>query len=70
MAEGGTAVFWRGDIKKLVDDMKIVKPHYIPMVPRVMNKIFDGINEKVSENKLRKALFTYCYNKKKKLLQR
>ncbi|XP_003741985.2 long-chain-fatty-acid--CoA ligase 1 [Galendromus occidentalis] len=70
IAEGGTVVYWRGDIKKMVDDMKIVKPHYIPMVPRIMNKIFDGVNEKLAQSKIKRAIFNYAYNKKKKLLQR
>ncbi|XP_022671870.1 long-chain-fatty-acid--CoA ligase 1-like isoform X2 [Varroa jacobsoni] len=70
LAEGGTAMFWRGDIKKMVDDMKIIRPHYVPMVPRIMNKIYDGVNEKLAGSKLKHAVFTYCYNKKKKLLQR
>lgn len=63
-------MFWRGDIKKMVDDMKIIRPHYVPMVPRIMNKIYDGVNEKLAGSKLKHAVFTYCYNKKKKLLQR
>lgn len=54
----------------MLDDMKIIRPHYVPMVPRIMNKIYDGVCEKLAESKIKRALFTYCYNRKKKLLQR
>lgn len=63
-------MYWRGDIKKMVDDMKIIRPNYIPMVPRIMNRVFDGVNEKLAQSKIKRAVFNYCYNKKKKLLQK
>ena len=63
-------MFWRGDIKKLLEDMQIIRPHYIPMVPRIMNKLYDGVNEQLAKSALKRAMFSYCYRKKRKMLQR
>ncbi len=45
---GGTLGFMR-DVTTLAEDLKIVKPTYIISVPRVFNKIYDGIQLKMSD---------------------
>lgn len=39
--------FFGGNPLKLLDDLMILKPTFFPVVPRVLNKIFGKINEKV-----------------------
>ncbi len=54
---GGSLGFMR-DVTTLAEDLKIVKPTYIISVPRVFNKIYDGIQLKMSDaGGLKKKLF-------------
>ncbi|CAD6195685.1 unnamed protein product [Caenorhabditis auriculariae] len=39
----GKVGYYRGDITKLIDDAKSLKPTFFPMVPRVMNKLHKQI---------------------------
>jgi long-chain acyl-CoA synthetase len=41
---GGKIGFYQGDIKKLVDDMKEVKPTIFCTVPRLLNRIYAKVN--------------------------
>jgi long-chain acyl-CoA synthetase len=36
---GGTLAFWRGDPKRVVDDIALLAPTHIPTVPRVLEKV-------------------------------
>ncbi|KAK2530629.1 Acsl5 [Columba guinea] len=40
---GGRVGFFQGDIKLLTDDMKTLKPTLFPVVPRLLNRIYDKI---------------------------
>ncbi|OPJ84205.1 long-chain-fatty-acid--CoA ligase 5 [Patagioenas fasciata monilis] len=40
---GGRVGFFQGDIKLLTDDMKTLKPTIFPVVPRLLNRIYDKI---------------------------
>ena len=54
---GGSLGFMR-DVTTLADDLKIVKPTYLISVPRVFNKIYDGIQLKMEDaGGLKKKLF-------------
>jgi len=54
---GGSLGFMR-DVTTLAEDLRIIKPTYIISVPRVFNKIYDGIQLKMSDaGGLKKKLF-------------
>jgi len=54
---GGSLGFMR-DVTTLAEDLKIVKPTYLISVPRVFNKIYDGIQLKMEDaGGLKKKLF-------------
>ena len=36
--------FYQGDIKLLTDDIATLRPTYFPMVPRIMNKMYDRVS--------------------------
>ncbi len=56
---------WSGDKKLLMEDIGIFKPTAFVSVPRVFNKIFDKVNQKISNsNFLVKALFNRAMSKK------
>jgi long-chain acyl-CoA synthetase len=41
--------FFCGDITKLMDDLKELKPTYFGVVSRVFNKVYEKINQQVSK---------------------
>lgn len=41
---GGSVGFYSGDIKRLSDDMKALKPTVMPAVPRLLNRMYDKVS--------------------------
>ncbi|XP_022652224.1 long-chain-fatty-acid--CoA ligase 1-like [Varroa destructor] len=68
LADGGTAMFWSGSIKHLISDLRRIKPHHIPMVPRIMNRIYDEVYSELTKNFFKRIVFMYCYQRKKRLI--
>ncbi|OQR71806.1 long-chain-fatty-acid--CoA ligase 1-like [Tropilaelaps mercedesae] len=69
LIDGGTAMFWRGNVKTLTNDLKIIRPHNIPMVPRIMNRMFNEVHKSLEKASFfKRALFHYCYRKKRNLM--
>ena len=64
---GGTLGFMN-DVTTLADDLKRVKPHYLISVPRVFNKIYNGIQRQINDaGGIKKKLFdAACAAAKKK----
>jgi long-chain acyl-CoA synthetase len=64
---GGSLGFMR-DVTTLAEDLRIIKPTYLISVPRVFNKIYDGIQLKMSDaGGLKKKLFdAACLTARKK----
>ncbi|NWZ92250.1 ACSL5 ligase, partial [Nesospiza acunhae] len=58
---GAKVGFFQGDIKLLTDDMKTLKPTLFPVVPRLLNRIYDkiqsGANTPVKNFLLKFAVF-------------
>ncbi len=46
---GGKVGNYRGDIKKIVEDINILKPTFFPCVPRLLNRLYDLINEGIAK---------------------
>lgn len=64
---GGKIGFYQGDIKKLVDDMKELKPTIFCTVPRLLNRIYSKINENLEKSSpLKRAIFKYSFAQKEK----
>lgn len=56
--QGGSIGFLSGNVRNLVEDMGILKPSYLPAVPRVMNRFYETVNNKLSKaNSLVKGVF-------------
>jgi long-chain acyl-CoA synthetase len=43
---GGEMAYWRRDPKKIVEDVQIIKPTYLPSVPRIFEKIHTAATAK------------------------
>ncbi|XP_054773769.2 long-chain-fatty-acid--CoA ligase 6-like [Lytechinus pictus] len=68
LAHGGRIGYSQGDIKLLTDDIQALKPTIMPVVPRVMNRIYDKFLQGVKDKgKLKYTVFNLA--RKKKLAQ-
>ena len=62
LGTGGSLGFFQGNPEKLIDDLQALKPSSIPVVPRVVNRMYDKIMQGVSESSpLRQKLFSMAY---------
>jgi len=59
----GFEIYFAESIEKLGDNLKEVKPHFIPVVPRLLEKIYDKIVDKGSNLKgVKRVLFFWSLN--------
>ncbi|XP_063940595.1 long chain acyl-CoA synthetase 4 [Daucus carota subsp. sativus] len=62
---GASIGFWRGDVKLLLEDIGVLKPTIFCAVPRVLDRIYSGLTEKISTGGLlRHTLFKVAYSYK------
>ena len=52
---GGCLAYWTGDPKQIVPDLMAVKPHYLPSVPRIFEKIYTLVTSSGDPEKIRAA---------------
>lgn len=63
--EAASIGFWRGDVKILVEDIAALKPTIFCAVPRVLERIYNGLQQKLSDGGfLKKTLFNFAFNHK------
>ncbi|KAJ3701136.1 hypothetical protein LUZ61_004841 [Rhynchospora tenuis] len=68
---GGSIGFWRGDVKLLFEDIKMLKPTFFCAVPRVLDRIYSGMQEKISSGGfLKKTLFNFAFEYKLRNMKR
>uniref|UniRef100_A0A674APB7 Arachidonate--CoA ligase n=1 Tax=Salmo trutta TaxID=8032 RepID=A0A674APB7_SALTR len=60
---GARVGFYQGDISLLMDDIKTLKPTFFPVVPRLLNRIYDKILGSVT-SPLRRAVLHYAVRRK------
>ncbi|CAH8353271.1 unnamed protein product [Eruca vesicaria subsp. sativa] len=67
---GGVSIgFYQGDILKLMDDLAVLRPTVFCSVPRLYNRVYDGITSAVkSSGVTKRRLFQVAYNSKKKAI--
>nr|CAI5840526.1 unnamed protein product [Callosobruchus analis] len=63
---GGAVGFYLGDIRRLSDDMKALKPTITPAVPRLLNRIYDKVQSDISNSCVKKMLFNMALSAKEK----
>ncbi|KAJ7004236.1 long chain acyl-CoA synthetase 4 [Populus alba] len=62
---GASIGFWRGDVKLLIEDIGELKPTIFCAVPRVLERVYSGLQQKVSTGGfLKKTLFNVAYSHK------
>ncbi|XP_028082346.1 long chain acyl-CoA synthetase 4-like isoform X2 [Camellia sinensis] len=58
---GGSIGFWRGDVKLLTEDIGELKPTIFCAVPRVLDRIYAGLQQKISSGGLLKnTMFNFA----------
>ena len=58
---GGRVALFRGDIKKLLDDLALVKPTAFPMVPALLNRIYNRVMDQLNQGSwLKKKAFEWA----------
>eukprot|EP01134_Creolimax_fragrantissima_P002230 CFRG2230T1 len=69
---GGARVgFYRGDTRLILDDIKLLKPSLFISVPRLLNRVSDKIQEKVSNGGiLTRFIFALATSQKRKMLEK
>ncbi|XP_022970006.1 long chain acyl-CoA synthetase 4-like [Cucurbita maxima] len=68
---GASIGFWRGDVKLLVEDIGELKPTIFCAVPRVLERIYGGLNQKISSGGLlKRSLFNFAYSYKYNQMQK
>lgn len=67
---GAKVGFYRGDIKHLSDDIKELRPTVIPVVPRLMNRIYDKVMSEVAKSSMKRTMFRWAMNSKDRELKR
>uniref|UniRef100_A0ACD5VXQ7 Uncharacterized protein n=1 Tax=Avena sativa TaxID=4498 RepID=A0ACD5VXQ7_AVESA len=62
MFHGASIGFWRGDVKLLVEDIGTLKPTILCAVPRVLDRIFSGLQAKISAGGfIKSTMFSLAY---------
>lgn len=56
LCHGGRIGFFQGDIRLLMDDIKLLKPTIFPIVPRLANRLYDKIHSQANGFFKRKIL--------------
>lgn len=54
---GARVGFYQGDISLLMDDIKTLKPTFFPVVPRLLNRIYDKVSKRITRSSFS---FTRC----------
>ncbi|KAF8380069.1 hypothetical protein HHK36_027539 [Tetracentron sinense] len=63
ISHGASIGFWRGDVKLLIEDIGELKPTIFCAVPRVLERIYSGLTEKISSGGfLKQSLFKIAYS--------
>ncbi|XP_077974330.1 long-chain-fatty-acid--CoA ligase 1-like isoform X2 [Styela clava] len=67
--DGASIGFFQGDVKLLLNDLAALKPTIFPMVPRLMNRVYDKIMAGAAQSKIKKFLLDRALKSKMKLLK-
>ncbi|KAJ9148064.1 hypothetical protein P3X46_030159 [Hevea brasiliensis] len=65
ISHGASIGFWRGDVKLLIEDIGELKPTIFCAVPRVLDRIYSGLTQKIALGGfLKQTLFNIAYSYK------
>ena len=62
---GGKVGFFTGDVRRLTDDIKALRPTLLPAVPRVLGRVYAGVWKKARENYLTRGILHVAFRMKR-----
>lgn len=66
---GASVGYWQGNVKKLMDDVAVFRPTLFMAVPRILERVCDGVEAKLSQGSgVVRGLFNGAFALKKTLL--
>jgi len=71
ISHGASIGFWRGDVKLLIEDIGQLKPTIFCAVPRVLDRVYAGLKEKIAaggffKSKIFRLAYSYKYKNMRK----
>lgn len=70
LSRGASIGYWQGDVKALMDDLKELRPTLFIAVPRILERVADGVRKKVAAGPvLSRVLFNAAFTAKRLLLK-
>lgn len=67
---GAAVGFYLGDIRRLSDDMKALKPTVTAAVPRLLNRIYDKVQMEINGSCIKKTLYNMAISAKENEIKR
>lgn len=67
---GGSIGFYSGDIKRLTDDLRALRPTIMPAVPRLLNRIYDKVFAEATKSSMKRAILNMAISSKQAELQK
>jgi len=67
---GARVGYFRGDIKMLTEDIKELRPTIMPVVPRLLNRVYDKVMQEAHKSLLKKCLIEKAISSKAKELKK
>lgn len=67
---GASVGFYLGDIRRLSDDMKALRPTVTPAVPRLLNRIYDKVQADISRSCIKRMLYNMAISAKESEIKR
>lgn len=67
---GAAVGFSSGNIRNLTTDMKSLKPTIMPAVPRLLNRVYDNLQEEIARSALKRLLYSMALKAKENEINR
>ncbi|CAG7834382.1 unnamed protein product, partial [Allacma fusca] len=64
LVTGSSIGFFRGDVQKLMDDIKYLRPTVFPCVPRLLNRVYDRVISRASKSVVRRCFLNAAIKSK------
>ena len=65
ITHGAKVGFFTGDVRRLTDDIKALRPTLLPAVPRVLGRVYAGVWKKARENYVTRAILHIAFRMKR-----
>lgn len=62
--------FYSGDIRELTNDLKALRPTVMPAVPRLLNRVYDKIQNELGRSGMKRMLFNWALRSKEAEIKR